>query len=58
MADWMDEAWNDFQNRMCEGDETTRELRLLKEAWLHGARTAIAKAQGAVSEFMAATENV
>jgi hypothetical protein len=43
ILDWMDVGWRDFEDRMLEGDELDKQRRLLKEAWLHGARTAVAK---------------
>lgn len=50
MSDWMDEGWRDFESRMLEGDETDKQRRLLKEAWLAGARAGVAKAQELVAE--------
>lgn len=50
MNDWTDVGWNDFESRMLEGDETKQQVRLLKEAWLHGARTAIDQAQSVLRE--------
>lgn len=50
MTDWTDTGWLDFESRMMEGDETRSQVLLLKEAWLHGARTALDHAQKTLFE--------
>jgi hypothetical protein len=50
VKDWADEGWLDFESRMLEGDETSSQVRLLKAAWLHGARHAIDQAVSVVSD--------
>lgn len=52
MSDWADEAWLDFEDRMLEGDEIDKERRLLKEAFLAGARAGVAKAKELVDAFV------
>lgn len=57
MIDWMDEEWQDFIDAQRIDTDTMPPdaLKLLKEAWLHGARSAIAVAKGIVDEHVAAT---
>jgi hypothetical protein len=44
MTDWADEGWNEFEAEHLANEEPTKAaLLLLKEAWLHGARTAMDK---------------
>jgi hypothetical protein len=50
MSDWMDDGWIEFADGWPEMASVTDEVRqLLKEAWLHGARSAVAQAQSLVS---------
>lgn len=55
MSDWTDESWLDFEDRMLEGDETETQRRLLKEAFLAGARAGVAKAKELVDAFVEKT---
>lgn len=50
--DWADDGWRDFEDRMLEGDETKQQVRLLKAAWLAGAKAGVAKAQELLAESM------
>ena len=48
--DWMDKGWLEFADGFLQDVEPTPLTRqLLKEAWLHGARTAIVRAQDVMS---------
>ena len=58
MSDWMDAGWQDFVEEFSLQNVPSNALTDMKEAWLHGARTAIAKASEAVNTFMEATESV
>jgi len=53
MSDWMDDGWIEFADGFLENISAaaaTDEVRqLLKEAWLHGARTAVEQAQTLVN---------
>lgn len=55
MSDWMNDEWQDFVDvQRIDTDAMPPEaLKLLKEAWLHGARAAIAIAKDMVDEFAA-----
>lgn len=44
MNDWMDAAWLDFVDEISPHSFNADGLKLLKAAWLHGARAAIDKA--------------
>lgn len=58
MADWMDAGWQDFVETYSLQGVPSDALTDMKEAWLHGARTAVAKASEAVNAFMEATKAV
>lgn len=45
VKDWADHAWDEFADLYLADKPNTSTLRLLKEAWLHGARHGIAEAQ-------------
>lgn len=51
MNDWLDDGWEDFADRFLD-DQTSAQVRLLKEAWLHGARTALAHSREIVNEHV------
>lgn len=57
---WMNDEWQDFVDANdIDTDAMPKEaLRLLKEAWLHGARAAIAVAKEVVDEHVAETTRV
>jgi hypothetical protein len=50
IKDWADDGWNDFAAECLADEPSKATLLLLKQAWLHGARTAIDKALFEVSE--------
>jgi hypothetical protein len=56
----MDDEWQDFVDvQRIDTDAMPPEaLKLLKEAWLHGARSAIAVAKDVVDDYVAATDPV
>lgn len=55
MSDWTDERWNDFReaNAVEIASLTRDQLLLVKSAWLHGARSALAQAAEAVATTVA-----
>lgn len=54
MSTWMDDDWQDFVDT--QGIDTDAmpkdQLRLLKEAWLHGARSAVAVSKEIVDDYV------
>lgn len=52
MNDWTDVGWQDFVDEHDVDEDAVPKPQLLdmKEAWLHGARTALARAQRVISE--------
>ena len=50
VKDWADHGWNEFAAETLGDDVADEVLSLLKEAWLSGARCALAKAQREISE--------
>lgn len=57
MKDWADDGWNDYAAEYLDAEPSAKMLRLLKEAWLHGARTGLAKAQRTISEHRIGVES-
>jgi hypothetical protein len=51
MKDWADEGWLNFVSDFSIDEDAIPRARLLdmKEAWLHGARTALSQAQAAIA---------
>jgi hypothetical protein len=50
MNDWMDVAWDYFSAANDLGKWDDEHIRMLKEAWLDGARTGVDRAQRVVRE--------
>jgi hypothetical protein len=48
--DWTDEGWNRFAQVYLADHPSESMLRLLKEAWLHGARCALDRAQETIGD--------
>jgi hypothetical protein len=60
MSDWMTDQWQDFVDANdIDTDEMPKDaLKLLKEAWLHGARSAIHVAKEIVDDHVATTARI